>query len=185
MNKAGIWVRTEGSFLILLALLLLLLPFQWIIAAITAALIHECCHYGAIRLLGGRVYGLCLDMRGAKMEVEPMTPAKELTAVLAGPIGSALLILTARWMPRLAICGLVHCLFNLIPLFPLDGGRALRSAAELLLPPEKRKQVFAWSQKIVAWCIGIGSAVLTVRWGMPVAVLGIWLVWHQRKMRIV
>lgn len=185
MNKVGIWVRTEGSFLILMALLLLLLPIRWIIAAVTAALVHEGCHYGAVRLLGGHVYGLCLDMRGAKMEVEPMTPGKELVAVLAGPVGSALLVMLARWMPRLAICGLVHCLFNLIPLFPLDGGRALHSIAALLLPPEKRKWAFALSQKIVAWCIGIGSLILTIRWGVPVAILGLWLVWHQRKMRIV
>lgn len=184
MIKTKLWVQTEGSFLILLALMLLLLPLQWVLAAAGAACFHELCHYAAIRLLGGDVYGLRLGINGAKMEVAPLAPGKELVAALAGPVGSAFLVLLAKWLPRLAICGFVHCVFNLLPLFPLDGGRALRGLMTLFLPDETGQRAFSISQQVLLWGVGFLCILCAFKWGIFPAILGITLIWRQRKKRI-
>lgn len=185
MIKTKLWVQTEGSFLVLLALMLLILPLQWVMAATAAAAFHELCHYLAVRGLGGHVFGIRLGLGGAKMEVEQLPPPKELMAALAGPVGSALLVLLAKWLPRLAICGFVHCVFNLLPLFPLDGGRALRGILELFWPEGVGERAFFTFQRIFGWGIGILAAWAALKWGIFPALVGIGLIWCQRRKRTV
>lgn len=185
MIKTKMWVQTDGGFLILLALMLLLLPLQWVLAAVLAGCFHEGCHYLAIRLLGGRVYGLRLGSGGAKMEVEYLPPAKELIAALAGPIGSALLVVLVKWMPRLAICGFAHCVFNLLPLFPLDGGRALHGLFGLCSPKGRGEQAFSAFQQMLLWCLGAVCILAAFKWGILPAIFGMMVIWRQRKKRTV
>ena len=54
-----------------------------------------------------------------------MTGLAGFVIALAGPFGGLVLLLTARWLPRLAICGLMQSVFNLLPISPLDGSRAV------------------------------------------------------------
>ena len=55
---------------------------------------------------------------------------RELLAVLAGPAGSLLLLSLYRVLPRVAVCAAVQGFYNLLPIEPLDGGRALRLCLE-------------------------------------------------------
>ncbi len=111
---------------LLLALGFLLLPLPWILAWMAASAFHELCHYGALRLCGYRVYRLGISPEGAVMDTEPMSRVRELICALAGPLGGFALLLVARWFPRTALCGAFQSLYNLLPIYPLDGGRALR-----------------------------------------------------------
>lgn len=56
-----------------------------------------------------------------------MSPAEAVICALSGPLGGLLLTLTIGYLPRLALCALVQSIFNLLPFYPLDGGRALRA----------------------------------------------------------
>ncbi|MGM9605354.1 MAG: metalloprotease [Faecousia sp.] len=108
------------------------IPLRWIFAAFLAALAHELGHYWAVRLLGGTVSGADISIHGARMEVFPMSPGRELLCVLAGPVVSFSLLALAHFFPRIAICGLIQGIYNLLPIYPLDGGKALRCTISLL-----------------------------------------------------
>ena len=141
-------IRISGPAFVWLALLTLVLPLRWIAAAIFAAAFHECCHVLAIRICGGRIDGLRITERGASMKTVMLSKPQELLCALAGPLGSILLILTAEFTPRLAVCGMFHGLYNLMPLYPMDGGRVLRCAAELAFGEEMSERVCFWITRI-------------------------------------
>ena len=109
---------------ILWALLLLLLPLKLLLAAAAAAGVHELCHILAIRLTGGRLLGLTVGAGGMTLETLPMSAGRELACALAGPLGSFSLLLLGRWLPLTALWAFFQGCFNLLPLYPLDGGRA-------------------------------------------------------------
>ena len=137
------------------ALLLLLLPLRWLGAAVLAALIHEGCHLAALEILGYPPRGMKVGPFGAQMELPSIPYGAELAACLAGPAGSLALLLLAGRFPRLALCGLIHGLFNLLPVYPLDGGRAVYCFCGTFLPLER--------MLMICRAVGVGTLVcLTV-----------------------
>ena len=150
-------LRIDAPACLLGALALLLLPFNWIIAAAMAALWHEGCHWLALKLCGCRCYGFSVGREGAVLETEFGTPAKEALCALAGPLGSTLLLLFFRWIPRIAICALVQGLYNLIPVYPLDGGRFVRSLLQLLVKNGKYVSIAARIETVTIALLAVAS----------------------------
>lgn len=126
-------MRNKQNIGILLAaaLLLLLLPLRWLTSALIAALIHELGHYCATRLTGGSIHCLRFGLNGAVMEVSGLDVRSELISLLAGPIAGLFPLLTLRMFPSVAICGVVQSIYNLFPIYPLDGGRILYRIIQL------------------------------------------------------
>ena len=172
-------IQISAGALIFLAALLLILPIQWVFAVLLAGLFHELCHIAAILLCGGIVEKICIGGRGAVIETQTASPSKEVLCALAGPLGSLLLLLVAKWMPRTAICGVIHGLYNLIPLFPLDGGRVLRGLVYGAFSPVTAHRVFAWSQRIVAILLILGCVLLSFQIGLFAVLLLILLFWRR------
>ncbi len=127
-SRSNFSVGITGGACICLAFSLLILPLRWILAALTAGLFHELCHGLAVALCGGEISQLRLGRSGAVLEINELPPKKEWLCAMAGPLGSGLLILLFPYFPRVAFCAMVHCAYNLLPIYPLDGGRALRCA---------------------------------------------------------
>ena len=120
-------VRTDAGFWLVLGLMVLLFPLRFLLGVLLAAFVHELGHILAVRLTGGRVLGIRLHACGARIEAVPMEPGRAAVCALAGPAAGAVCILAWRWFPELALAALVQTVFNLIPIYPLDGGRALRN----------------------------------------------------------
>ena len=140
-----------------IALGLLVLPIWWVFAAVLAAIWHEACHYLALRICGGQAISLRAGLTGAVMEVRFSGPGQEFFCALAGPIGSLLLIFFARWLPRTAICAGFQGLYNLLPIYPLDGSRGVRCLTELFLPPEMSRKLCCWLEMLCLLALALLS----------------------------
>lgn len=159
-------LRLDSSACLLGAVCLLLLPLDWLLAAFFAASFHEVCHALAIRLTGGRIEGMRIGGSGAVIKTGPITGGQELICALAGPTGSLLLLLFVRWIPKIALCAAIQGAFNLLPIFPLDGGRILRSALGLLFRPEQAEKIAGALESGAVLLILLTGAVLTIRCSM-------------------
>lgn len=163
-------LHIRPSTYIYIVLLLLLIPFRWVLAWIFAAGFHELCHWLAVKLCGGEVCRITVGLGGAEMECSPMSGKKSLFAVLSGPAGGLFLLLFARWIPRTALFSLFLSVYNLLPLLPLDGGRALA-----ILVGARAYKV----QKLFLLVLSVGAVYATAVLGLgllPVAIIIIlWL----------
>ena len=120
-------MEADGGFFLVLALMVLLFPLRLVAGIVMAALLHEGGHLLAIRLCGGRVLAIRLRSVGARIETAPMEPGRAALCALAGPTAGALAIFAWRFFPELAMAGLMQTIFNLLPIYPLDGGMVVRN----------------------------------------------------------
>lgn len=123
-------IKVSPYFCVLVAVFLLLLPFQWVCAWLTASLVHELFHCLALTACGVRIYSINLGMSGAVIETESLVPRHEVISAIAGPLGGLFLLFFLRSFPLVGICAMVQSVFNLLPIYPLDGGRVFRCCVE-------------------------------------------------------
>ncbi len=124
----------------------------WLMGAAGAAglflsiVLHELAHSLVARKYGINMRGITLFIFGgvAEMENDPPSPRAEFFMAIVGPVSSAViglfLFFVTFWAEQenfpvavkgvtvyLAWLNIVLAVFNLVPAFPLDGGRVLRS----------------------------------------------------------
>jgi Zn-dependent protease len=118
------------------------LSLTFSLAFFGSVLAHELAHALAARVLGVHTADVSLYVFGgaARITSEPADPGGEVLMAAAGPLGSVLLAglaglaaqLLDGWAGELAWLlaagNLTLALFNLLPGFPLDGGRIARAA---------------------------------------------------------
>ena len=142
----GSCIELQTGAYLAVAVAVLVLPLWFFVSLVIAAAIHEICHYLVLKLAGIGVYRVIIGPFGASMETESMRSGKELLCALAGPMGSLMLVPFYRWIPGIALCGLIQGTFNLLPIHPMDGGRVLKCTLEILKIPHRDKvlQVTEW-----------------------------------------
>lgn len=112
-------------------------PLSSFLPFLLSCLVHELSHVAAILLLGGRIRGIQLRLTGAILQTDPMPYLREAAAAAAGPLGGMLLLPLVRRAPMLALFAAVQSIYNLLPIYPLDGGRILRALLFQRLPLER------------------------------------------------
>ena len=188
-------MTVSGGFALVMAGLLFadsggILPW-----AVLACALHEAGHACVIRLLGGRVVKLELTAWGAAMipfRLRLFSYREELLIALAGPATSlTLAFLTSLWTKQwggegaslLAGLHFMIGMFNLLPAYPMDGGRILEAILSTLLGPATSETLCAVLAR------GIGLALMPV--GMLAAIssggnltllaAALWLLAGQRR----
>lgn len=156
MKHRPIAIRTQVY--LLLPFLILLFNNAWVISWIIAASIHEFFHLLSIRLLKINVLSFEIGIFGAKIETEPISNRKELIIALSGPIGALLTLAFACYIPKIALCAMAQSAYNLLPVYPLDGGRAVRS----LFITRIKKEHMMFLEKCVLYSIIIGVLLVSI-----------------------
>lgn len=127
-------IRIQPSVFLMAAFLTLLIPFNWLFSVILASVFHETGHFAAICMTGGKVESVTVSFTGIQIHSAILHRRNELICAAAGPLASMLLLVFSHSVPKLAICGAVQGMFNLLPVYPMDGGRMLNCLVQWLLP---------------------------------------------------
>jgi Zn-dependent protease/CBS domain-containing protein len=159
----GAWAAWEGVL--------------FVIAVFACVVLHEFGHIAAARYYGIRTPDITLLPIGgvARLERIPEKPVEEIVVALAGPlvnvvIAALIFFYLGRWstgeelvliedprlnfLARLAAINVFLVLFNLIPAFPMDGGRVLRAVLAIFMPWWRATQIAATIGQGLAFVFG-------------------------------
>lgn len=114
-----------------------------VLGLFASILLHELAHSLVARAYGMEIRGITLWLLGgiAELKGEPPSPKVELLMAIAGPLMSVFLgtlfwmssgalesfVSVATVLSYLAMLNLILAAFNMVPAFPLDGGRVARA----------------------------------------------------------
>ena len=150
-------VRVNASFWLLVLLAAIVSPLTVVAAILTAAALHELGHLAVMRYYGVSVKCFRLTALGAELDAPTLARlsyGRELIVTLAGvtvnlfcAVLLALLGLRTwrEWPFVFAGAHLVLAAFNLLPVVPLDGARALCLALSFFLGPATGERITAVS----------------------------------------
>ena len=134
-------LEIKASFCIYLCMILLLLPLRWVIAILSAAAIHEACHILMLLVFRCKLRSIVLSASGMIISTSSLPPLEQIICAAAGPVGGLLAGALLYMFPRFAFCAFIQSVYNLLPLYPLDGGRILQGICGML--PDKIGRVLA------------------------------------------
>ncbi len=174
----------------------LAMGFSGALLLFLSVLLHELAHSVVARSRGIAVEGITLFIFGgvAEMSREPDRALDEFLLTIVGPLSSLALaggfVVAARLLgsigvapaavvaATLAMLNLVLAIFNMVPAFPLDGGRVLRAVLwKLTGDPYRATRWATWVGRGFGWLLIAYGFFLFVRGIQFAGVWGIFLGW--------
>ncbi len=199
----GIPVYMDFSFVILLVLFMMdfgsfVYGLSFALALAVSVTLHELGHALTARVFGYRTRDITLSLLGgcASLIALPRKASQEFLTAAAGPAVSfalsglcwaslAFLPISNHWLINVLWysmwMNLMLGAFNLLPGFPMDGGRIFRSVARIFTTRAKATFAAMWVGRIFAVLLGlrgIHSIVTGGAWGF-ISVLIAWMIWRE------
>ena len=170
----------------LLAGLYFLLPLRWCARLALAVTVHELGHVAALVLCGTEIYGLRMEGCGLALRCAPPEgAARTVAAAVSGPAAGVGLFCILRGLgyPEGADLSLLYTCVNLLPVLPLDGGRALQAAAAALAGEHAAERLMDVLGLVLPTALmGLGVALFARGMGLALGVFGAWLALLQPGM---
>ena len=152
----------------------------FLIGLIASVLLHEMGHAVVGSRFGVRTLEIVMFPIGGLSRMErALKPSEEFWTALAGPMVNLILSIAifailyfthqtvsikpsdllqptdANTLPRLAFSNLLLAAFNLLPAFPMDGGRILRALLSWRRPEDQATRIAAWLGRMLAISMGL------------------------------
>lgn len=147
-------------------------------AFVTAALAHELGHLAAIAASGSVVREIRLTLFGPVIEYGGvLTRRQEVGIAAAGPVAGLLFAASCLFSARpyfmyAGEIALLASLFNLLPIYPMDGGRMARFLLETVLTPETSARIL----RILGSLCALGVACTGASMHSPAMIAaGLWM----------
>jgi len=156
----------------------------FVLGLFASVLLHELAHAAVGSWFKIRTLEIVMFPIGGLSRLERrLRPVEELWISLAGPLVNLVVALGIFWyvasikqpisihpsdllhpsggnlLPLFGFANLMLAGFNLVPAFPMDGGRFLRALLTFLQPEDEATRIAAWMGRVVAFSLGLYGLV--------------------------
>lgn len=145
------------------------------------AILHEFCHIIVLKREGGGIKSLETKTVGISLETGQISYKSEIKIALAGPVFNfACFVIFGlfcyflsfnKTLVLLCVANFGIFLINILPLYPLDGGRALYCFLCLKFPPHKARFLIKSVCYLFLLPLGILSVIIFIRSGFNLSLL--------------
>ena len=187
-------LKVSAGAVLLAALIYYIGDASAIAAVLLPAAVHELGHVAALRLMGLRINGFRIELKGFCIDYAGYTGAMgHALAAFCGPMVGLWYAWAASWLGNRLdsswLClsagvSLLLSAFNLLPALPLDGGRVLAHLSRAVLGDRRG----AWLTEAVSLAVGavmLSSGVWQMLHGQGIALAlaAVWLLIYQENER--